>query len=160
MVDVQLILEGLGIYDSQNDELIANWSGDQTSFNTQDVTSISSPSDGDTAYHDGTGTLPQVLCKFDGNNWRIVEAVSFSYTGDGSTGRTIASDFQFEKVVVQEGGGTAVESYVGGLSNGTLSGNSFSGELTVESSGGFTVGDNSADSDPNTNTETYEVYAV
>lgn len=61
---------------------------------------------------------------------------------------------------MEDAGGTTVDAYAGGLSNGAMSGGSFNGELTVETSGGFTVGDNSADADPNTDSETYQVYAT
>lgn len=125
-----------------------------------DLTSTTGSNAGEVLRHDGTGTLPAgALCRWDGSNWRLLEPVSFSYTGDGTTGRTIAASFQFEQVIVEEAGGTAVDAYAGGLSNGALSGGSFSGALTVESTGGFTVGDNSADADPNTNGESYSVHA-
>jgi hypothetical protein len=44
--------------------------------------------------------------------------------------------------------------------NGALSGNTFAGELTVESNGGITVGDGGSDSDPNTDGEFYNVFAT
>jgi len=126
---------------------------------TADLTSTTGSTAGELRRHDGTGLLPSgVACRWDGTNWRVLEAASFSYSGDGTTGRTLAVDFQFEEARVEESGGTAVDAYAGGLSNGALGGSTFSGELTVESTGGLTVGDNGGDADPNTNGETYEVY--
>jgi len=111
--------------------------------------------------HDGTGFLPSgTQCKWNGSNWKVIETSSFSYTGDGTTGRVLADSFQFEEVRVEESGGNVVDSYAGGLSNGAMSTFDFDGELTINSTGGFTVGDNGGDSDPNTNGENYEVYTV
>lgn len=126
-----------------------------------DLSAISTNVDtGTLGQHDGSGFVPaDTLAEWDGSNWRILSPVQFSYTGDGTTGRTIAGDFQFNWIVIEEAGGTVVDAYVSGLSNGAMSGGSFSGELTVESTGGFTVGDNSGDADPNTDTETYQVFA-
>jgi hypothetical protein len=127
---------------------------------TADLTSTAGTNAGELRRHDGTGLLPSgVACRWDGTNWRLLEAASFSYAGDGTTGRTLASDFLFEQVVVEEPSGNASDAYLGGLSDGALATFAFDGELTVESTGGITVGDNSGDADPNTNGETYEVYA-
>lgn len=174
--DLQVaVLDGDYVLLDTNESAVARWDASETEWNWEgqdhtgiasaaidqaDLTSTTGSNTNEIRTHDGTGVLPAgVACRWDGSNWRVLEAVSFSYTGDGTTGRTLAADFAFERVTVEEGGGTAVDAYAGGLSNGALSGNSFAGELTVESTGGFTVGDNGADADPNTDTETYQVIA-
>lgn len=126
----------------------------------QDLTSYTGQTD-EIAVHDGTGSLPSgTVCRFDGSNWVVLQPVSIQYTGDGTQSRTLLGSFQFEFALVTEAGAdNAEDAYEGNIPDGTLAGNTFAGELTVESNGGITVGDNGADADPNTNNETYDLFA-
>jgi hypothetical protein len=127
---------------------------------TRDLTSTDGATAGEKRRHDGTGLLPSgIECRWDGSNWQILEPVSFSYSGDDTTGRTLAAAFRFEQVVVTESGGNGTDAYAGGVPNGMLTSYNFAGELTVESTGGVTIGDGGSGEDPNTDNETYEVYA-
>lgn len=135
------------------------WESDTVVIPTDDLTSTSGGAAGELRRHDGTGLLPDgTMCRWDGSNWRLLEGTSFSYSGDGTTGRTLATDFRFEQVVVEESGGNVSDAYAGGLSDGALATFAFEGELIVESTGGVTIGDNDANADPNTDGETYEVH--
>jgi hypothetical protein len=76
-----------------------------------------------------------------------------SYTGDGTTGRTISLGWRPSKVFVEGSDGTLYEVRDDSLS--PIDGVAPSGELSIVDDG-FTVGDNGADADPNTDTETYQ----
>lgn len=75
-----------------------------------------------------------------------------AYTGDGTTGRTISTSRPPSLVIIEGSDGT-IYSAARGLS-GSPMGTDPSGELSIGSSG-FTVGDDGADADPNTNGESY-----
>jgi len=89
-------------------------------------------------------------------NW-IDGRAAFSYTGDGTTGRTINLDRRPSLVYVEGSDGTLYETRDDSLS--AINGTTPSGELSISDTG-FSVGDNGADADPNTDTETYQVLAV
>jgi len=78
-----------------------------------------------------------------------------SYTGDGTTGRTVNLGFTPNYVAVRGSDGTWYDVH-SEFGNGYQH-NSPSGELSI-SAGGITVGDNGSDADPNTDTEPYDVY--
>lgn len=75
-----------------------------------------------------------------------------TYTGDGTTGRLIDLGFRPEWVIIEDGAGNLYEVRDSGY--GPFIGTTPAGELSIADSG-FTVGDNGADADPNTNAETY-----
>lgn len=89
--------------------------------------------------------------------YRPMEAITGSYKGNGTTGRTISLGFQPRIVVVEGSDGTQYDIREGMTKGGV--GSSPSGELSIASDG-FTVGDNSADADPNTDTESYSYWAA
>lgn len=150
---------GNGVFGTEQDIEINGYVGGRD-YGGVDLSSLNGQYDGQLAIANGTSDLPaDTVCRWNGSNWRVLNPVSFQYTGDGSTGRTLASNFQFEYALVTEAGsGSAEDAYAGNVPDGTLTGNTFSGELTVGV--GITVGDNSGDSDPNTNNETYDVHAL
>lgn len=80
-----------------------------------------------------------------------------TYTGDGTTGRSFDVGFRPTVVYVEGSDGTLYEVRDSGIS--PMNGTTPAGELSIYDSG-FTVGDNSNDADPNTDTETYTYEAL
>lgn len=126
-----------------------------------DLSSTSGQVDNDLGVHDGTGTLPDnVYCLWDGSNWRPLSPVTFTYTGDGTATQTVAADFQFETVQIEEADNPDIELLRRGDTRVVLSGSSMPGSFSINSDGGFDVGNGTGDQDPNTDTETYNVWAA
>jgi len=78
-----------------------------------------------------------------------------TYTGDGTTGRTISLGFTPTYVAVRGSDGTWYD--VHGEFGTGYQHTSPTGELSIVDDG-IAVGDNSGDADPNTDTETYDLY--
>jgi len=119
-----------------------------TADGTQPPYLVTAPNDERAVYVDDAGTWVKVA--------EPVFEDSGTYTGDGTTGRTIALGFQPSKVILVDEAGNVYDRYEG-LGTGVY-GADPSGELSFAADG-FTVGDNVIDADPNTNGETYSYKA-
>lgn len=126
---------------------------------TFDLRNTTGDFDGQMLRHDGSGTISaNVLCRWDSGNsvWILLEPSPGNYTGDGTQNRQLVdTNFKLRQVIIQESGGNATMVFLGGSKIG-LSGTAFAGEMAISGTGGFQVGDNGADADPNTNGEAYE----
>ncbi len=100
------------------------------------------------------GSKPEI--KGSPANFKVGEPRTATYTGDGTEDRFIQTFSNPEKVIVRDSSGTLYDVHA---AFGTgFEYNSPSGELSIVE-GGFKVGDNDSDADPNISGEVYTFYA-